>query len=164
MVPTRRILGVLRWVWMDNTVRGVHCRAIDIPSSHRGVNGEYNVLFPGSVTGSPSRKISQCCRECNSPNPSSSRLKLIAQLNILRCWLGAGGSAVTQPMLTKLNAGWTYTLLALLCSATSTPLILAERRWGMKWRGEREEKLRKKKLAKQQAAEICRGNGGDRGH
>jgi len=56
-------------------------------------------------------------------------------------------------MLTKLNAGWTYTLLALLCCVISIPLILVERRWGMKWRGEREEKLRKKKLAKEQAAE-----------
>lgn len=67
----------------------------------------------------------------------------------MRCWLGAGGSAVTQPLLTKLNAGWTYTLLACLCCVCSIPLILAERRWGMKWRREREQKLQKKKLPQQ---------------
>jgi len=67
----------------------------------------------------------------------------------VRCWLGAGGSAVTQPMLTKLNVGWTYTLLACLCCVCSIPLILAERRWGMKWRREREQKLQKKKLRRQ---------------
>lgn len=67
----------------------------------------------------------------------------------MRCWLGAGGSAVTQPMLSKLNAGWTYTLLALLSCICSIPLMLAEIRWGMKWRREREQRLRKKKLQRQ---------------
>jgi hypothetical protein len=61
-------------------------------------------------------------------------------------------------MLAKLNAGWTYTVLALLCCVTSIPLILAETRWGMKWRGEREEKLRKKMLAKQ-AADVEEAEG-----
>lgn len=63
----------------------------------------------------------------------------------MRCWLGAGGSAVTQPMLTKMNAGWTYILLALLAVVFSIPAILAERKWGMTWRREREEKAQKKR-------------------
>jgi hypothetical protein len=63
----------------------------------------------------------------------------------VRCWLGAAGSAVTQPMLEKLNVGWTYTLLAVLCAILSAPLVLGEQRWGAKWRREREDKLAKKK-------------------
>ena len=35
-----------------------------------------------------------------------------------------------------------HSLLALLCVVFSIPLILMERRWGMKWRGEREERLK----------------------
>jgi hypothetical protein len=56
-------------------------------------------------------------------------------------------------MLTKLNAGWTYTLLALLAVVFSTPAILAERKWGMKWRREREEKPLKKAQQLQGAGE-----------
>ena len=71
------------------------------------------------------------------------------QLNIVRCWLGAGGSAVTQPMLTGLNAGWTYSLLAILCAICSFPPILVERRWGTKWRRQREDKKGRKKAEKE---------------
>ena len=58
-------------------------------------------------------------------------------------------------MLIKLNAGWTYSLLALLCVFLSIPLILTEIRWGMKWRGEREER-QKTKLSERQGKEHCR--------
>jgi hypothetical protein len=56
-------------------------------------------------------------------------------------------------MLTKLNAGWTYTLLALLAVIFSIPAILAERKWGMKWRREREEKPLKKLQQLQETGE-----------
>jgi hypothetical protein len=70
----------------------------------------------------------------------------------VRCWLGAAGSAVTQPMLEKLNVGWTYTLLAILCVILSAPLVLGEQRWGAKWRREREDKLAKKKAENEKRA------------
>ena len=47
-----------------------------------------------------------------------------------------------------------YTLLAGLCFCTTLPLILVERRWGMKWRREREEKLQRKKEKKGQTTEA----------
>lgn len=71
--------------------------------------------------------------------------------------MGAGGSAVTQPVLSRLNAGWTYTLLALLSIVCSVPVIVAERRWGMKWRRQREEKREQKKRRKIVEEENRRG-------
>jgi hypothetical protein len=60
-------------------------------------------------------------------------------------------------MLTRLNAGWTYTVLALITVVFSVPAILAERRWGMKWRQEREERARMKKERNRQAIENAEG-------
>jgi hypothetical protein len=68
MVPTRRLLGLLRGVWLDCTVCGVYCSAIDIPTSHWGFDGEYNVIFSGAFTGFTSREISERCRERTSPD------------------------------------------------------------------------------------------------
>jgi hypothetical protein len=53
---------------LDCTVCGVYCSAFDIPTSHWGLDGEYNVIFSGAVTGFTSREISECCRECTSPH------------------------------------------------------------------------------------------------
>jgi len=69
----------------------------------------------------------------------------------VRCWIGAGGSAVIQPMLRSLDVGWTYTLLSLLCLVTSVPAVLAENKWGMIWRQAREKKLEEKKRRKAEA-------------
>ena len=55
-----------------------------------------------------------------------------------------------QILLDNLGVGWTFTLFAGLCAAT-TPLLLAERRWGMQWRKIREwkaEERRKRKAGK----------------
>lgn len=61
-------------------------------------------------------------------------------------------------MLTKMNAGWTYILLALLAVVFSIPAIWAERKWGMKWRREREEKAQKKRERIREALENKAGN------
>ena len=75
----------------------------------------------------------------------------------MRCWLGAGGSAITQPMLSRLNAGWTYTLLTLLSFVISIPIIVAERRWGMGWRRKREARIEEKRRRKIAEEENRRG-------
>ena len=58
-------------------------------------------------------------------------------------------------MLTRLNAGATYTLLSALSFVVSVPMILAVRRWGPKWRKEREEKLQRKKDKEAKEAEAA---------
>jgi hypothetical protein len=60
-------------------------------------------------------------------------------------------------MLGRLNAGWTYTILAIITFVVSVPAILAERRWGMKWRQAREKKLQMKKERKRQPIENVEG-------
>ena len=60
-------------------------------------------------------------------------------------------------MLTRLNVGWTYTVLALILVVVSIPAILSEIRWGMKWRQIREGKLQMKQERKRQAIENAEG-------
>lgn len=36
----------------------------------------------------------------------------MASLNLLRCLLGAGGTAIVGPLIDKLHAGWTFTMLS----------------------------------------------------
>lgn len=64
---------------------------------------------------------------------------------------------MTQPMLAKLNAGWTYTVLALITVVFSVPAILAERRWGMQWRQAREERAQMRKEREREAIENAEG-------
>jgi hypothetical protein len=64
---------------------------------------------------------------------------------------------VTQPMLGRLNAGWTFTVLAIITFVVSVPAVLAERRWGMKWRQAREQRLQMKTERKRQAVENDQG-------
>ncbi|QGA15821.1 hypothetical protein EYB26_003482 [Talaromyces marneffei] len=56
--------------------------------------------------------------------------------NITRCLLGAGATAVIEPMLTAMGAGWCYTFIALVMLAT-TPLLFILINYGPKWREER---------------------------
>ena len=35
-----------------------------------------------------------------------------ASLNLVRCLLGAGGTAIVEPLISSIHAGWTFTLLA----------------------------------------------------
>lgn len=56
--------------------------------------------------------------------------------NITRCLLGAGATAVIEPMLNAMGTGWCYTFIALVMLAT-TPLLFILINYGPKWREER---------------------------
>ena len=86
MVPTRRLLGLLRGVWLDCTVCGVYCSATDIPTSHWGFDGEYNVIFSGAVTGFTSREIGECCRKRTSPHRLAADLVVEYSEMLVRSW------------------------------------------------------------------------------
>ena len=64
--------------------------------------------------------------------------------NLIRCSLGAGGTALVVPMINRLGRGWTYTLIGLVCIAF-TPAYWVVMRRGPKWREERRLKEEKKK-------------------
>jgi hypothetical protein len=59
--------------------------------------------------------------------------------NFVRCLMGAGGTAVIESMLRAMGRGWCFTFVAGVC-ACMAPLLVVERKCGMRWRVEREER------------------------
>ncbi|KAJ5968836.1 hypothetical protein N7501_005084 [Penicillium viridicatum] len=62
--------------------------------------------------------------------------KSTAANNFVRCLLGAGATALIDPMLSAMGRGWCFTFIALVMLAT-TPLLLIVIRKGPDWREER---------------------------
>lgn len=74
--------------------------------------------------------------------------------NLVRCWLGAAGTAVVNPMIDGMGRGWCFTFLAavvLFCS----PLLWVEVKWGPKWREERRLRIEKRREREKAAAEMA---------
>lgn len=59
-----------------------------------------------------------------------------AAINLVRCLLGAGGTASVQPMINALGVGVTFTIQAALCVLCS-PVIYLQYRYGPGWRAKR---------------------------
>ena len=75
--------------------------------------------------------------------------------NLCRCLLGAGATAVIEPMLQAMGRGWCFTFISLVLLATS-PILYSVYAKGMEWREERrikEERSRQKKDAKKAGRE-----------
>ncbi|KAJ5081736.1 Kynureninase [Penicillium alfredii] len=70
--------------------------------------------------------------------------KATAANNFVRCLLGAGATALVDPMLAAMGRGWCFTFIALVMLGTS-PLLLFVIRRGPQWREERrlKEEIRK---------------------
>lgn len=62
-----------------------------------------------------------------------------AALNLARCLMGAGGTAMVLPIVRAIGAGWTFTLIAGLMVLSLVFLLLQIQR-GPKWRKQRREK------------------------
>ena len=58
-----------------------------------------------------------------------------AALNLVRCLVGAGGTAVVGPLIARIGTGWTFTILAVLMLASSG-LVVAQMVCGRRWRRE----------------------------
>ena len=69
--------------------------------------------------------------------------------NLVRCLMGAAGTAVILQMITAMGRGWCFTFIAGVIFFTS-PLLWAELKWGPKWREER--RVRMVKLEEDKAA------------
>ncbi|CAI7576462.1 unnamed protein product [Penicillium pancosmium] len=63
--------------------------------------------------------------------------------NLIRCEIGAAGVAAIQPIINSISAEWAFVLLAGITVAM-VPLIIIEMKWGMGWRLERFERLKRK--------------------
>ncbi|KAH8808032.1 MFS multidrug transporter-like protein [Xylogone sp. PMI_703] len=76
-----------------------------------------------------------------------------AALNLVRCLLGAGATALIVPMTNRLGLGWSYTLIGFIDIGLA-PMLLVVMRWGPGWRKARaaEEKRRKEEKEKRMMA------------
>ncbi|KAJ5281524.1 hypothetical protein N7478_006896 [Penicillium angulare] len=63
-----------------------------------------------------------------------------ASMNLARCLLATAGTSAIEPMIQAVGTGWAFTILGLICLVTS-PLVLAEYRFGTEWRDKRKAKL-----------------------
>jgi MFS family permease len=67
-----------------------------------------------------------------------------AAFNLVRCLLGAGMTAVVNPMINAMENGWTFTFVSLVWVAFS-PMLLVLPRVGPRWRREKKEKDARRK-------------------
>ncbi|KAL4805147.1 major facilitator superfamily domain-containing protein [Aspergillus unguis] len=63
-----------------------------------------------------------------------------ASNNLVRCLLGAGATALIDPMLDAMGRGWCFTFIALVMLLTA-PLLWFIIRFGPRWRKERQAKI-----------------------
>jgi MFS family permease len=71
--------------------------------------------------------------------------------NLVRCLVGAGGTATIIIMIDAMGRGWAFTFLSLVVFAT-TPVFWVLIKWGPGWREERRFRVMKKK--RQQGEEL----------
>lgn len=64
--------------------------------------------------------------------------------------MGAGATALIEPLMSHMGYGWTWTFLGLLSLATS-PLLWVQLKLGPKWREQRAVRVEAKKLAEELA-------------
>ena len=69
--------------------------------------------------------------------------------NLVRCFMGAGGTGIINIMVEKMGRGWCFTFIALVCTITM-PMLLAEMKWGPGWREERQVRLDAEAVAEHQ--------------
>ena len=96
------------------------------------VNGSFNILSTLMVDLYP-----------QSPATAT------AANNLVRCFMGAGGTGIINIMVEKMGRGWCFTFIALVCTVTM-PMLLAEIKWGPGWREERQVRLYAKAAAEHQ--------------
>ena len=80
--------------------------------------------------------------------------------NLVRCLMGAAGTAVIIQMIDGMGRGWCFTFIAAVIFFTS-PLLWAEMKWGPKWREQRRvriEKREEEKEARKAEAETSQGD------
>lgn len=61
--------------------------------------------------------------------------------NLVRCLLGAGGTAVVAPMINTMGRGWCFTFIAAILTLAS-PMLWVEVKWGPSWREERRVRVK----------------------
>ena len=99
------------------------------------VNGAFNILSTLVVDLYP-----------QSPSTAT------AANNLVRCFMGAGGTGIINIMIESMGRGWCFTFLALVC-IVAIPMLLVELKWGPIWREERRVRMEKDAEEKEVAEE-----------
>jgi MFS family permease len=99
------------------------------------VNGAFNILSTLVVDLYP-----------QSPSTAT------AANNLVRCFLGAGGTGIINIMIDHMGSGWCFTFIALVC-LVAMPMLLVELKWGPIWREERRVRMEKQKEEEKLAEE-----------
>ncbi|GAA5917312.1 hypothetical protein JCM6882_008968 [Rhodosporidiobolus microsporus] len=68
--------------------------------------------------------------------------------NLARCLLGAGATAVIDPIIAKMGVGWAFTMLSLIC-VIFLPTLVLEWFYGQKFRQDRADRQAKAKREKE---------------
>ena len=68
--------------------------------------------------------------------------------NLVRCLVGAAGTAVIIQMINGMGRGWCFTFIAAVIFVTS-PLLWVELKWGPKWREQRRVRVEKREEEKE---------------
>lgn len=79
-----------------------------------------------------------------------------AAMNLARCWMGAGATAMVIPLLNAIGVGWTSVLVAGVWTLMS-PIVLLVMKYGPRWREEKSSRDEKKKEMKQAARQAVVG-------
>ena len=80
--------------------------------------------------------------------------------DLVRCLVGAAGTAIIIQMIDGMGRGWCFTFIAAVIFFTR-PLLWAELKWGPKWREERSVRMEKhqaEQATKLKEAEELHGN------
>jgi multidrug resistance protein len=99
------------------------------------VNGSFNILSTLVVDLYP-----------QSPSTAT------AANNLVRCFLGAGGTGIINIMIDHMGRGWCFTFISLVCIVAS-PLLWVELKWGPGWREERRVRI-ERQAEKRRAQEV----------
>ena len=78
----------------------------------------------------------------------SSPATATAANNLVRCLMGAAGTAVIIQMINGMGRGWCFTFVAAVIFFTS-PLLWVELKWGPKWREQRRVRVEKREEVKE---------------
>ena len=119
------IAGILCWGWVLEREAPLAAPLILSFIIGLSVTGSFNVLTTMLVDLYPM-----------SPATAT------AANNLVRCWVGAAGTAIIGPMIDGMGRGWCFTFIAAVVFITS-PMLWAELKWGSQWREARRARVEK---------------------
>ncbi|KAI0008490.1 putative MFS transporter [Xylariaceae sp. FL0662B] len=112
------------------------------------------LFFTGHLATGAVTTLNVLAVDINQDTPATA----MAAINLFRCLMGAGATAIANPLIDRIGIGWTGTFVAFLWALFS-PSLWAVRRYGPQWRAEAHARAKAKaemKAEKSAAADLER--------